>query len=76
MIMQVIIKVSLQNFRGVRVHQKIKNCIGNHEEKRYFNSLKIWSVSTRLSDYLFAVRHLNKLETANISIYKQSKSKR
>ena len=35
---------------------------------------KIWSVSTRLSEHLLAVRHLNKLETANISIYKQNKS--
>ena len=37
-------------------------------------SKKIWSVSTGLSEHLFAVRHLNKFETANISIYKQNKS--
>ena len=34
---------------------------------------KIWSVSTLLSEHLFAVRHLNKPETANISIYNQNK---
>ena len=35
---------------------------------------KIWSVSTRLSEHLIAIRHLNKLETASISICKQNKS--
>ena len=35
---------------------------------------KIWNVSTQLSEHLFAIRHLNKLETESISIYKQSKS--
>ena len=40
----------------------------------YMINRKIWIVSTRLSEHLFAARHLNKLETANISIYKQIKS--
>ena len=31
-------------------------------------------VSTRLSELLIAIRHLNKLETASISMYKQNKS--
>ena len=35
---------------------------------------KIWSVSTRLSEHLIVIRHLKKLETASISIYKQNKS--
>ena len=35
---------------------------------------KIWSVSTRLSKHLIAIRNLNKLETASISICKQNKS--
>ena len=43
-------------------------CLYNPSQK------KIWSVSTRLSEHLFAVKQLNKFETANISIYKQNKS--
>ena len=39
-----------------------------------YKEKKISNVSTQLSEHLFAVRHLNKLETANISIYKQNKS--
>ena len=35
--------------------------------------LKIWRVSTRLSEHLIAIRPLKKLETASISIYKQNK---
>ena len=48
------------------------NCISLTTQEIY---IKIWSVSTRLSEHLFAVRHLNKLESVNISIYKQNKSK-
>ena len=44
------------------------------EEKEHQQNIKIWSVSTRLSGYLFAIRHLCKLKTASISIYKQNKS--
>ena len=36
--------------------------------------IKIWRVSTRLSEHLIAIKHLNKLETASISIYKENKS--
>ena len=45
---------------------------------QFYNTLaqlqckKIWSVSTRLSEHLIAMRHLNKLETESISIYKQN----
>ena len=35
---------------------------------------KIWSVSTRLSEHFIAIKHLNQLETASISISKQNKS--
>ena len=35
---------------------------------------KICSVSTRLSEHFIAIRHLNKLEIASISIRKQNKS--
>ena len=37
---------------------------------------KIQSVCTRLSKHLIAIDHLNKFESASISIYKQTKKKK
>ena len=37
-----------------------------------FQVKKNWSVSTGLSEHLIAVRHLNKFESASISLHKQT----
>ena len=34
--------------------------------------VKIWNVSTRLSEHLIAIRHLNKFESASTSMFKQT----
>ena len=52
-------------------------CLGRTKGMHDFllvEDIKIWSVSTRLSEHLIAIRHLNKLETASISRYEQNKS--
>ena len=52
-------------------------CLGRTKGMHDFllvEDIKIWSVSTRLSEHLIAIRHLKELETENISKNKQNKS--
>ena len=49
----------------------LKNSSQKEHIDFFFVYKKIWSVSTQLSEYLIAIRHLNKFESVSISIYKQ-----
>ena len=52
--------------------QRPLNYINNAQSKTTL--IKIWRVTTRLSEHFIAISHLNKLESESFSICKQNKS--